>query len=145
MHPDKRIYFDPPVTEAEAYVARKAQKAKDVLDKIGRLIPGEILGAYGMGLAALPTFSGTVRPWVGVGWFVLGIAATGWYVGWRIERNFVRWKHVLVYMWAFALWAYALSGMTVLPWIYHSGVATLLLAATSFVFVIMKLPAKEVR
>jgi hypothetical protein len=40
----RRIYFDPPVTEASSFAATAGEKTKDALGKIAQLIPGEILG-----------------------------------------------------------------------------------------------------
>jgi hypothetical protein len=123
---DSRIYFDPPVTEAAAFGATKGAKAKGALGKIAQLIPGEILGAYGAALGTLSLFDPAHQPWIGLTCFILGILGTGWYVGWRIGPGIKKQRHLLVYMAAFAVWAYALTGKTTLPWIYHPGVAALL-------------------
>lgn len=145
MDPDKRIYFDPPATEAKTFSATRGAQAKDLLAKIARLIPGEILGAYGFGVTTLPTFDASVREWVGIGWFIAGILGTAWYVGWRIGKHFRKQNHMLVYMWAFAVWAYALTGASVMPHFYLPGLAMLLVAATSVGLAKVKLPAREVR
>jgi len=76
MQPDNRIYFDPPVTEAKAFAAKKGQKAKDALGKVASLVPGEILGAYGAALGALPTFNADWQPRIGLTCYVLGILGT---------------------------------------------------------------------
>jgi hypothetical protein len=144
MPPDNRIYFDPPVTEPIAFGVEKGKKPKDALAKIAQLIPGEILGAYGAALGTLPLF-GAAQLWVGLGCFVLGIIGTGWYVGWRMGVGLKKQKHVLVYIGAFAVWAYSLTGKTVLPWIYHPGVAALLPIIAGVVAFKIKLPKTEVR
>jgi|ERR1700730_3777376 len=142
---DSRIYFDAPVTESTAFSAAKTAKAKDALGKIAQLIPGEILGAYGVALGTLPLFDAAQQPWVGLICFLLGIVGTAWYVGWRIGAGIKKQKHMLVYMVAFAVWAYALTGKTVLPWIYHPGVAALLPVIAGVIAYKIKLPKKEVR
>ena len=140
-----RIFFDPPVTKATTFSAKKGEKTKDGLSKIAKLIPGEILGAYGAALGTLPLFSATQQPWVASICFLLGIIGTGWYVGWRIGSGIRKQKHIFVYMAAFTVWAYSLTGKTSLPWIYHAGVGAILPIITSVIFYNIKLPKKEVR
>jgi len=145
MTPDTRIYFDPPVTEGATFAVSREAKTKDTLEKIGKLIPGEILGAYGAALGTLPLFNSKERLWVGAACFILGMIGTGWYVGWRIDSGIVKQKHVLVYMGAFAVWAYSLTGITVLPWIYHPGFAALLPIVAGVIMYKIKLPMREVK
>ena len=145
MSLDSRIYFDPPVTEGESFGAQKGVRAKDALSKIAQLIPGEILGAYGAALGTLPLFSAAQQVWVGLTCYLLGIVGTAWYVGWRIGKGIKRQKHILVYMCAFAIWAYSLTGKTVLPWIFQPGVAALLPVIGGVIAYKIKLPKKEER
>jgi hypothetical protein len=142
---DTRIYFDPPVTEPRAFAASKGEKTKDGLSKLAKLVPGEILGAYGAALGTLPLFSSTAQPWVALACFLLGIVGTGMYVGWRIGAGIKKQSHLLVYMAAFAVWAYSLTGKTALPWIYYPGVAALLPIVAGVAFYRIPLPKKEVR
>ena len=144
MPSDSRIYFDPPLKPA-AYSAKPGEKTKDGLAKIAQLVPGEILGAYGAALGTLPLFSASQQPWVGLACFILGIIGTAWYVGWRIGKGVKKQKHVLVYSGAFAVWAYSLTGKTVLPWIFHAGVAALLPVIGGVIAYNIKLPKKEVK
>ena len=143
--PNGRIYFDPPVTQSTTFSAAKGERTKDALGKIGKLIPGEILGGYGAALGTLPLFSVTQQPFVGLVCFVLGILGTGWYVGWQIGVGIKKQKHEAVYIAAFVVWAYALTGKTSLPWFYHPGVAAILPIIASVIFYKIKLPKKEIR
>ncbi len=140
-----RFYFDPPVTSATAFAATEKDKAKDFLAKVGQLVPGEILGAYGSALGAVPLWSPAAQPWVALACFLLGLLGTGWYVGWAIGQGFRRQKHVFVYMSAFAVWAYALTGEVALKLIYHPGLAVLAPIVASVTFAKIQLPKKEVR
>ena len=142
---DTRIYFDSPVTRAESFAATRGASAKEALAKIAQLIPGEILGAYGAALGTLPLFTAAQQPWIGLVCYVLGIAGTIWYVGWRIGKGFKKQRHLIVYAAAFAIWAYSLTGKTTLPWIYHPGAAALLPIFGSVVAYKIKLPKKEVK
>jgi len=139
----RRIYFDPPATDATSFSAATGEKAKDALGKIAQLIPGEILGGYGAALGTVPLFAH--QNWVALACFVLGVLGTGWYVGWQIGQGIRKQKHVFVYMASFAVWAYSLTGKTALPWIYHPGVAALAPIIASAIFAKIKLPEKEVR
>jgi len=142
---DSRIYFDPPATEAAAFAATKGTKAKGALGKLAQLIPGEVLGAYGAALGTLSLFDPAHQRWVGLTCFILGIICTGWYVGWQIGSGFKRQRHLLVYMAAFAIWAYALTGKTALPWIYYPSVGALLPIGAAVIVNKIKLPKKEVK
>ena len=142
---ESRIYFDPPATEAAAFSSTKGEKAKGALGKLARLIPGEVLGAYGAALGSLSLFAPAHQPWVGLTCFVLGIISTAWYVGWQIGKGFKRQRHLLVYMAAFAIWAYSLTGKIALPWIYYPGLGTLLPIGAALVVNKIKLPKKAVK
>lgn len=145
LEPDTRIYFDPSVTEPRAFTVTKGEKTKETLGKIAKLIPGEILGGYGAALNALPLFKPAEQPWIALACFVLGIVGTGWYVGWRIGSGIKKQRHLIVYMAAFAVWAYALTGKIATSWVYHPGVAALLPIIAGAVFYKVKLPKLEVR
>ena len=139
-----RIYFDPPI-KAAAFAAKKGEKAKGALGKLAQLIPGEVLGAYGAALGTLHFFEPAQQPWIGLTCFILGIICTAWYVGWQIGPGFKKQRHLLVYMAAFAIWAYSLTGKTALPWIYNPGVGALLPIAAVVVVNKIKLPKRAIK
>jgi hypothetical protein len=140
-----RIYFDPSVTGGRAFAATSGEKTKEALAKIGQIIPGEILGAYGAALGAVPLWGKPSQPWIALFCFLLGLVGTGWYVGWIVGKGFKRQKHVFVYMGAFAVWAYSLTGETALKPIYHPGIAVLAPIVAGVILSKIKLPKKEVR
>lgn len=137
------IYFDPPPTAA--FVNSRRDKAKDAIGKIAQLVPGPILGAYGAALGTLPLFTPEQQPWVGVVLFALGILGTAWIVGWQIGGSLKKGRHQIVYVAAFAVWAYSLTGRITLPWIYHPGIGALLPIISGFVFYQIPLPKTEAR
>lgn len=137
------IYFDPPTTSSLSFASNRGDRTKDALGKIARLIPGAVLGAYGAGLGTLPLFSNKQQPWVGLILFLLGIIGTAWIVGWQIGSNIKKGRHLIIYMVAFAVWAYSLTGKTALPWIYHPGIAALLPIICGVIFYQIPLPKRE--
>lgn len=136
------IYFDPP-SQKLGFAAPKKNPTKDALGKIAQLIPGPVLGAYGAALATLPLFTVAEQLWVGLGMFILGMAGTFWMVGWQIGKGIKTGRHQLVYVSAFSVWAYSLTGKTALPWIYHPGVAAVLPIIASFIYCQIPLPKRE--
>lgn len=140
-----RIYFDPPATQARSVDTGQESPAKDVLSKIAQLIPAEVLGAYGAALNTLPLFGTISRPWVALGLFVLGIIGTGWYISWSMGKDVKKSRHLFMYSAAFAVWAYSLTGATVVPWIFQPGAAALLPILFSVAASFTPLPKKEIR
>jgi hypothetical protein len=140
-----RIYFDPPATEATTFAADGDSGVKEALTKVAQIIPAEILGAYGSALGTVPLWSTTAQPYVAGCCFLLGFLGTGWYVGWAIGQGIRKQKHILVYMVAFAVWAYALTGATALAPIYHPGVAALAPILASVALAKISLPKREVK
>ena len=140
------IYFDPPVERDLTFTGRRETKpdnTKDAIGKIARLIPGPVLGAYGAALGTLPLFSPDQQRWVGLLLYLLGIIGTGWIVGWQIGPGIEKRRHQAVYVAAFAVWAYSLTGNTALTWFYHPGVAALLPIIASVVFYNVPLPREK--
>ena len=84
-----------------------------------------------------------MRIWVGAVLYVLGIVGTAWLVGWQIGNKLKKNRHRLVYMTAFAVWAYSLTGKTALPGIYHPGVGALLPIIAGFIFYQIPLPKRR--
>jgi len=138
------IYFDPPAPAGIEFYSPPPPTVKDAVGKIAQLIPGPVLGAYGAALGTLPLFTPGQQPWIGLGLFLLGIAGTAWLVAWQIGRQLYKARHIVVYAFAFAVWAYSLTGHVALPWLYHPGVGALLPIITSFVFYQIRLPRIEV-
>ena len=134
------VYFDPPNEAGAAFHKERPDPAKDAVGKIAQLVPGPVLGAYGAALGTMPLFTPSLQPWIGMGLFLLGMAGTAWLVAWAMEPNVKRARHIVVYVLAFAVWAYSLTGMVALPWLYHPGVAVLLPIIGSFVFNQIRLP-----
>ncbi|HEU5048583.1 MAG TPA: hypothetical protein VFT64_12155 [Rickettsiales bacterium] len=138
--------FMAPQMPTPAPKAPKPKKSKsggdnyDAIDKIARLIPGEILGAYGAALNTIPLFPEQWRNLVAAACYVLGIIGTGYWYGWCMGDEFKKQRHLMVYMSAFAIWAYSLTGKTVLPWIFQPGFAALLPIIASVIFVKIPLP-----
>ena len=144
---DTRIYFDPPVTNGQTFAARRGDATKRFLAKVAKLIPVEIVGAYKAATLLVPGIQPVkLQIWFYWGLFVLGVAGTVWYVGWRIGTGFAMQRHLLIYAAAFVVWAYAVTGEKLLskPY-YQDAVAGIVLIVASVVFAKIKLPAKEVK
>ena len=135
------IYYDPPVNpQGAAFAPKKEERTKDALGKIARLVPGPVLGAYGASLGTLPLFKVQEQHWVGLALFILGMVGTAWIVGWQMGGNVVKRRHIGVYVLAFAVWAYSLTGEKVLPWVYHPGFAALSPIVLGFILYAIPLP-----
>lgn len=138
------IYFDTPKPTELGFAGSEESGAKDAIGKIAQLVPGPVLGAYGAALGTLPLFSESQQAWVGVGLYVLGIAATAWLVSWQIEGGIRKRRHIVAYSTAFAVWAYSLTGRIVLEPVYHEGLGLLLPIVAGFVLYNLRLPKLEV-
>jgi hypothetical protein len=139
-----RIYFDPPVTDAQAMAGEKGATTKQALQKIAQLVPVEIVGGY----EAAVLFVGAVKPaslqiWIYWLLFWLGLLGTLWYVGWQIGKRFKKQRHLIVYAAAYVVWVYAISGERLLraPY-YQDAIAAIVLIVASAVFAKIPLPAK---
>jgi len=145
MPPDSRIYFDPPATEPRAFAGQKGGAAKAYLQKVAKLVPIEIVGAYESAIL-LASKVDPEKARIYVYWILFGLAFLGtlWYVGWRIGENYFKQRHLFVYGAAFIVWAYAVSGQRLLPSPYYQDtLAGIVLIIASVIFGRIKLPAKE--
>jgi hypothetical protein len=137
------IYFDLPRSASlELNSAPPRSSTRDYLGKVASLVPGPVLGAYGAALGTLPLFSVSEQPIVGGSLFLFGALATVLYVNWQMDASLQRLRHQVVYVAAFIVWAYSLTGKTALPSLYHPGVAALLPILAGFFLSQVQLPKK---
>jgi hypothetical protein len=111
------------------------------MEKLGKLIPAEVVAGYEM----LSGFVPGVNPesWrAGFYWlaFVIGLVCTPLYMLWQSERGRPRASHIALSTGSFVVWAYALSGMHLLPGnLYQESLAGIVLVAYSLLIGFKKL------
>ncbi len=122
MNPDSsRIYFDTPATKARAVGGKKGDAAKHYLEKVAKLVPIEIVGAYEAAILLVseikPESIHMVVYWILFGLGLLGTLCTsaGRLVKSSLNKNILLlWSRIyclgLCHQWRPFTWASNLSG-----------------------------------
>lgn len=107
---------------------------KEYGEKVAKLIPGEIIAGYVclVGLIPLIKFE-SVRPLAFAANFVLCLVLTPIYLNVQAERGRPKRNHLILSTVAFPVWAYAVSGGVVIPHLYDSAIASILLVLFTLV------------
>jgi hypothetical protein len=136
-----RIWFDRPVTEAVLH-AGKGQETKEYLQKVASLVPAEIVAAYNLVISLVTGIQ--PKEWqAGFYWlcFCAGVLGTAAYTNWQIGKGWEKVRHLAVYVCAFVVWAYAISGSKLLPFPYYQdAIAGIILVVVSLALGKVPLP-----
>lgn len=140
-----RLYYekkyDP--TQARA-IAGNEQGFSDYLDKVARLIPGEIIAGY----LTMIGFVGSIKniqmqnviAWIV---FAIGLILTPIYLNNVAEADKPKKNHLILSTIAFLVWAYVTTGKqlseTISPDIFEQAVASIILVAFSLISAIVPL------
>ena len=145
MDHDPRIYFDPDLDDAKVYSGKGASGPLKFLGKVAMMIPGEVVVGYQFIMGLIPTVpNADARPWLYLGSFILFAILTAVYMGNRMT-GFERRKHLWLFVLAYIVWAYGLSGDKLVPigWWTHESARGIVLAVGSLLLGIPKLPKKR--
>lgn len=131
-----RLYYEPTVRAAAAAVTRAVPERQDEgrstdagsewPQKIAKLIPAELITAYGaLSGAILTVESVNLRQPLYIGAFLLCMVLTPVYLRKADANDLPKRNHLIVSTLAFPVWAYLVSGKAVIPEYYDAGLATL--------------------
>lgn len=122
-----RLYYDKPANAASLAGGSPPNPAKDYLEKVAKLIPSEVLAVY-LGLIGwVPAVRFAVsKTWLYAGVFLLCLVLTPLYLSAMADKNKPKRIHLIVSTIAFPIWAYSVSGGSVIPRAYDPAVAGML-------------------
>ena len=137
-----RLYYPPPPPAALAAGENAPLDIKDVAKKVALIIPTELVTGY----TALINFSMNVRwprarPWCFLTSFLLCLVLTPYYLNKASDPGKPKRNHLIVSTVAFAVWAYFVSGLQVIPNWYDAGLASILLVVFSLLTAFIPLTA----
>lgn len=129
-----RLFYDKPKgLEAEEFNAVSTDTTKEYLEKVAKIIPGEVIAAYLAMIGFVPLIKNEAlhQPayWTV---FAFGTLGTGLYINYQADPNRPKWAHIAVSIISFLLWAYDTTGEKICPGIYDSAIAAILLIGFSF-------------
>ncbi len=124
-----RLYYEPISAQSE-----ESPGTKQYLEKVAKLVPSEVIAGY----LAIVGFIAAVgdadaRLWLGWAAFALGLVLTPFYLNTQAEPDRPKRNHLILSTVAFVVWAYAVSGATLLPDFHTDAVASIVLIAFSLV------------
>ena len=128
-----RLYYEQPTTKTNM-VGGGADVLKDRLEKVAKIIPGEIIAVYLFCIGLVPLIRAVfLQPWFYYGIFVVCLVLTPVYLNWQAEKGRPKMGHLIVSTLAFVLWAYAVSGAVMCPSIHDAAVASIFIGLFSLV------------
>jgi hypothetical protein len=108
--------------------------SKDYLEKVAKLIPTEIIAAYVALLGFVPLIrNGNLHGWFYWAIFLFCSAMTPIYLNWQAEKDQPKKRHTIISTAAFVIWAYSVSGATVIPGLYDAAIGSILLVVFSLI------------
>lgn len=127
-----RLYYEPAVRAAatravsgETDDGRNTGAASEWPQKIAKLIPAELITAYGaLGGAILTVELTRLRQPLYIAAFLLCMVLTPIYLRKADANDLPKRNHLIVSTLAFPVWAYLVSGKVVIPEYYDAGLAT---------------------
>jgi hypothetical protein len=122
-----RLYYPQSANTATLAGGQQQNAAKDYLEKVAKLIPSEVLAVY-LGLIGwVPAVHFAVsKTWLYGGVFVFCLVLTPFYLSAMADKNKPKRMHLILSTIAFPVWAYSVSGASVVPNAYDPAVAGML-------------------
>jgi hypothetical protein len=113
---------------------RDENRAKHYLEKVAKLVPSEVIAGY-IALAGLVPLvrSSSARPWISALVFLACAVLTPIYMNIQAVPGKPKRNHLMMSTIAFVVWAYAISGATLVPSWHDPAVASILLVLFSLI------------
>jgi hypothetical protein len=124
-----RLYYE---QGEDVMTLRGAQRksTQQYLEKVAKLIPGEIIAGYVALIGFIPLVRTTgLHPWLYGASFVLCLILTPVYLNTQAEAGLPKRRHLILSSAAFVVWGYAVSGGIAWPAIHDPAIASILLVA----------------
>lgn len=127
-----RLYYDRGAGAASGQ--QTAPGLQDAAEKVAKLVPVELVTAYGAAVSAATAIANVgLRPWAFGIIFVMCWVLTPFYLKKVAENGLPSRNFILVSTAAFPFWAYLVSGNQVIPQLYDPAIATILAILFSLV------------
>ena len=102
------------------------------LEKVSKLVPSEIIAGYMTLVGFVPLVKvSRLQPWLYLGILTLCVVLTPSYLNLQAEKNKPKRNHLILSTIAFLIWAYVISGPTIIPQFYDQAAASIVLIAFS--------------
>lgn len=130
-----RLYYPKPLTDANLAGGTPQNTTKEYLEKVAKLVPSEVLALYLALVGWVPAVKLAIsKSWLYAGCFVICLIFTPLYLSKMADKGKPKRTHLILSTLAFMVWAYSVSGATVIPNWYDAalaGMATLLFTGIS--------------
>lgn len=131
-----RLYYDKQVNpnQPRAVSGIDDNKTKGYLEKVAKLIPSEVIAGYLAMFGFVPLIQ-KPETHVMVFWgiFILCQILTPIYLNSQSEKGKPRIVHLIVSSIAFTVWAYVITGMTLVPEYHDAALASIILIGFSLI------------
>lgn len=123
-----RLYYDKPPNTAKMASGDQQTAAKDYLEKVSKLVPSEVLALW-LGLVGfIPAVQLSIpKSCLYAGVFFLCLILTPIYLSAMADKDKPKAVHLVVSTIAFPVWAYSVSGASVIPKEYSPALAGMLI------------------
>jgi hypothetical protein len=133
-----RLYYETPKLNPEVVDGdRSDDKALDYLEKVAKLIPGEVIAGYLAIFGFIPAIKiASFQPysyWAYLSIFVLCAVLTYFYMRKQALPDKPKQIHLIISTLAFVVWAYVTTGKTLIPQGYDSALASIVLILFSLI------------
>ncbi len=125
-----RLYYEKGDSAADAAVD---SELKNYGEKIGKLIPSEVIAGYLTMLGFVPLSGDTAKPWLYLAAFFLCLILTPLYLRAMSDPFRPKRRHLVISSLAFVVWAYTISGQAVIPAYYQPAVASMIMVAFTLI------------
>lgn len=107
---------------------------KEYLEKVAKIIPGEIIVAYLAIIGFVPSIGkiGLHQFFYYIA-FGIGLTGTAFYLNYQSEKGRPKFRHILMSCISFSLWAYSTTGDKVFKSFFDPAIASILLVAFSLI------------
>ena len=136
-----RLYYDSLIRlQKKDLVAGQQSQTRGYLEKVAKLIPSEIIAGYLAMVGFVPLVQQKdAQPMIYWIVFFICLILVPIYLNSQADKNKPRLVHLILSTCAFVVWAYVITGNTLIPDYYDAAIASIILIAFSLASAVIPL------